>query len=471
MRNLEPDALPHKRGINDRFVSNEDFIALFSDFLNTRSYANALGHQPGLPIVESEYTSNRMFWTESMAGHHFDGMRIRLRDFILLEWIPASPGRFFTPGAAEKREHATRYIRDDRDSLEYLPLGKEYMVLGGVGSLRLGSRPHGHDTIHVLGMSSTGVAHEGIPVALPDRTYSGVGAELRRRGAIKVDAIATLRSLPFRDWRTSRTREVPALFAFVDDLEIRGQADSTLATISILFPSSYHGRLGRQQFTGNGYTTGLEKSWSYASFSPSDGPDALKESVKWLEDYACRYSRLERPPIFADFDELHTHFESPIEFHLSEASRGTLDATRLLAYGDYYGVQINIQELRVGPTVEVDKMSMFDQRGQQVTYQYNAAGDINFERVKDRNKFSEELQKLLQEVSKARNAHALAEEEASDAGHQLDKAAIEAKKQNGDKSTLVGYLTGAKKIFEGAAAAGGLVEAVSKAIELAHRLF
>jgi hypothetical protein len=60
--------------------------------------------------------------------------------------------------------------------MEYLPLGKLEMILGGVGSLRLASRPNGNKTIHILGLSSNGVSHEGIPV-----TVSDGGDSLRRQ--------------------------------------------------------------------------------------------------------------------------------------------------------------------------------------------------------------------------------------------------------------------------------------------------
>lgn len=115
--------------------------------------------------------------------------------------------------------------------------------------------------------------------------------------------------------------------------------------------------------------------------------------------------------------------------------------------------------------------NMFDQRGQRVDYQYNAAGNINFAAVQNQASFGDELQKLRGEIGKAKDAGALTDEDAADADYQINRAAIEAKKDDGKSSTIVGYLETAKKIIGNVTALGGLVTAVSKAIELAHSLF
>ena len=49
-------------------------------------------------------------------------------------------------------------------------------------------------------------------------------------------------------------------------------------------------------------------------------------------------------------------------------------------------------------------MAIFDQRGQQVTYQYNAAGDINFGAVQNRMDLVGELGKLQREMTQAKQA-------------------------------------------------------------------
>jgi hypothetical protein len=116
-------------------------------------------------------------------------------------------------------------------------------------------------------------------------------------------------------------------------------------------------------------------------------------------------------------------------------------------------------------------MAIFDQRGQQVTYQYNAAGDINFGAVQNRMDLVGELGKLQRELTQARQAGVFDEDVATDAEYQVTKAVQEAKKPAPDKQTLLGYLGGAKTLVEGVTAAGGLVTALTKAVELVQRFF
>jgi hypothetical protein len=116
-------------------------------------------------------------------------------------------------------------------------------------------------------------------------------------------------------------------------------------------------------------------------------------------------------------------------------------------------------------------MATFDQQGQYVTYQYNAAGDINFGAVQNRMDLVGELGKLQAEMTKAKQAGVFDEGVATDAEYQLTKAVQEAKKPAPDKGTVLGHLSSAKTLVEGVAAAGGLVTALTKAVELVQRFF
>jgi hypothetical protein len=116
-------------------------------------------------------------------------------------------------------------------------------------------------------------------------------------------------------------------------------------------------------------------------------------------------------------------------------------------------------------------MAVFDQRGQQVTYQYNAAGDINFGAVQNRLDLVGELGKLQRELTQARQAGVFDEGVGTDAEYQLTKAVQEAKKPAPDKQMLLGHLGGAKTLVEDVAAAGGLVTALTRAMELVQQFF
>jgi len=116
-------------------------------------------------------------------------------------------------------------------------------------------------------------------------------------------------------------------------------------------------------------------------------------------------------------------------------------------------------------------MAVFDQRDQHVTYQYNAAGNINFGAVQNRVDLLGELGKLQTELTAARQAGLLSEEIATDATNQLTKAVQQAQQPAPDKKTLLTHLNSAKTLIEGATATSGLVTAFVKAAELAQKLF
>jgi hypothetical protein len=67
-------------------------------------------------------------------------------------------------------------------------------------------------------------------------------------------------------------------------------------------------------------------------------------------------------------------------------------------------------------------MATFDQRGQKVQYQFNAAGDINFGSVQDEVSLVTQLDKLQDEVRKAAQVGVLDEEVALDVETKIKKS-------------------------------------------------
>ena len=116
-------------------------------------------------------------------------------------------------------------------------------------------------------------------------------------------------------------------------------------------------------------------------------------------------------------------------------------------------------------------MSIFDQRGQQVNYQYNAAGNINLGSVQNQAQFVEELGKLKDELSKASEAQVIDAEIFTDADYQMTKAIQKAEKPEPNKKGIMGHLNSAKSILEGVTAASGIVTALNKVIQLSIGLF
>ena len=82
-------------------------------------------------------------------------------------------------------------------------------------------------------------------------------------------------------------------------------------------------------------------------------------------------------------------------------------------------------------------MAIFDQRHQQVTYQYNANGNINIGAVQNKLELISELKKLQTELATAIEAEALDKDSAIDADYQLKKAVSQAEKTTPDKPALI----------------------------------
>lgn len=116
-------------------------------------------------------------------------------------------------------------------------------------------------------------------------------------------------------------------------------------------------------------------------------------------------------------------------------------------------------------------MAIFDQRNQKVTYQYNAAGNINFGAVVSQEDFIEQLRNLRKEIDEAVNSGAISKKTAVDVTYQIDKAILETQELKPSKKSLEQHLKGAKALLEGITAAAGLVAGMAKAVALVGALF
>jgi hypothetical protein len=116
-------------------------------------------------------------------------------------------------------------------------------------------------------------------------------------------------------------------------------------------------------------------------------------------------------------------------------------------------------------------VSTFDQRGQQVTYQYNAVGNINIAAVRDKAELADELEKFVGEIERARETKAIDQEVAVEAEYHVLQASKEAKMKEPSKASILEHMGKAKALLEDVAAAAGLVTALVKAAEVASKIF
>lgn len=109
-------------------------------------------------------------------------------------------------------------------------------------------------------------------------------------------------------------------------------------------------------------------------------------------------------------------------------------------------------------------MPTFDQRNQNVNYQYNANGNINFKDIESLSGIKAELDKLRQELLLAMKNSKVDDETATDAKYMLDKAYNETNKTNPDHVQVLAYLERLKEIIGGIGVLTGLVTGITEAI-------
>lgn len=123
-------------------------------------------------------------------------------------------------------------------------------------------------------------------------------------------------------------------------------------------------------------------------------------------------------------------------------------------------------------------MSQFDQSGQRVygsqhnvgRDQYNVGRDLNFGAVQNPADLASELEKLKNEVARAKQEGILDKKKATDVEYQVTKAAQEAEEAKPDKKTILDHLKTAKSFIEDVATAGGLVTTIAGAIEAVQKI-
>ncbi len=339
------------RGANDKRLYSQQLIVDTVDVGLFGQVAPDLLQTSGA----ARFHSNEELWAKILKGSLGHGDAIVLDNFQLLEWLPTSPGRYFTDDAARGRSSAKEYW--DWTAGEYLPLGKSEMVLGGVGSVRLAPRFVRGGEVCFFGATSNGISHQGLPVITPIDEARHVLEAIRSDGAWAGSVSGTLWPLPVDYSPLSFDRRIPKYYLFADRLQCDGTTNSEpLVTVAITYGSTYGE--GTPESVG-GIAINPVKNWSFASFNPSEGEAALDEAVDWLGKYAVRHTKSyvnnewKQFPvsIVGDFDETQSHFDNPIEFPLTSILGGQYDNRVLDFYGRVLNITIN-KEVVMGDKLE-----------------------------------------------------------------------------------------------------------------------
>jgi hypothetical protein len=304
---------------------------------------------------------NETFWADALSATHFPGANIILEDFHITEWLPFAPGRYFADGADGQREYASKHIAEDRD--EYTPEGKASMVRGGIGAIRLGEKPVGSELIYFLGASSNGIAHQGIPIALPKSEYRRVIHAIKDHGGCRARLVGTLRTMTDELPKFYYGPSIPRYCFFAEEAKPGkpSGAKELLTTTAIMFGLNKepHERWGAYPTDSPSL---IDKSWTFCSFDPGASKTAARTAAGWLYDYATRYSHRDDPKILTDFDEHYALFTCPVEFPLKDIVRGKVDWETLRAYNKlepgtyietYIGTYIEENTTVAGDKIEV----------------------------------------------------------------------------------------------------------------------
>lgn len=326
-------------------INDYDFTKIFSDVLDVNTYTK-LAPIKEVKIEEVKYDNNESFWQDIIRNKHFEGEYLTLKEFHLTEWIPLSPGMYFLPESKRQREEAKNYYSPEL--LEFLPNGKEYMILGGIGSIRLSSKNINSKRYFFLGATSNGITHQGIPVAITEGDYKNLIRKIKDAGGCICDISGSLEVIPKSTSIIQYEGKISKFYLLADKIEFIdfSQKNSLASTIAIMFPSFFN----KKPVIFDDYETNLHKSWSFCYFNPSNN-ESLNKAIQWLNDYARRYSGIEKPPIFSDFDEYFNHFSNPIEFPLKSLGSGNIHVEKIEVYKNFYKLPVNytiIQEVRMG---------------------------------------------------------------------------------------------------------------------------
>jgi hypothetical protein len=287
------------------------------DYLHTRAWMHGDLFETA-DVGRGVYSSEEAFWNDALGSRSFyETSQVLLEDFVVMDWVPRSPGRYHSQEGRAARDRAAGHTLtttiEDRGghSVLYDPYGKGAMIGGGVGCLRLAMKTIGGETFKLLSASTSGMAHAGVVVALRSSDYGSLAASIAERGGTRCTLLGELRY-----WNVDRllplgaTVGIPRIYLQVSDIDpSAGKMPRLDATPAIVFKSD------DGELPGNFYT--------FAHVDPADG-SALERCVRWmLENYV---EGLYNGRVLTDFDETTPRFAAT-----ACPLRDVLDPARALA--------------------------------------------------------------------------------------------------------------------------------------------
>lgn len=277
--------------------------------------------EQGVVGADKSYKSNAEFWADVLGEKLSAGRIVTLEQFNLFEWIPRNPGLFHTDRAKYARDEAQHYIRtiereryvgaieeftsappdhasafrtatsstEKSREVIYTPEGKQSMLEGGIGCIRL--LPVEMKTggiFYFMAATSSSAPDEGIPLLIEQALYIRLIDEIRTLGNVRGELIGQVKFIP-RELRDlySTTYRIPRLYIEVWGFRSSGgQHVQGEVSVAASFLSAYRGYPGIYA--------------SYVTFDP--GYEGARDgATKWLrEEYV---EGLYNGELLTDFDQ------------------------------------------------------------------------------------------------------------------------------------------------------------------------
>ncbi len=280
-------------------------------------------HTTPMTDLTATFSDNREVWKQFNEEHLYDTHRVKLEYFHLFEWFPQSPGIFHTNEGETKRRWAMDFWRDQPGKKGYFELsGKLLMLEGGIGAVRLRPRKFQGDEYYFMTASSNDICHEGFPVVLPRRFYSGVKECINKYGAAPATISGEMRYIPADIFGTRR--DIPSLYLHVDDVQLLARPRSEITrfwvSAAVVFTRLY-----------DYYAT-------YATFDPAS-TESIENACVWMQDFYIK--ELHQGQVLTDFDEIKPRFPDAV-FALPKVMNGKLDPRQTQRVSGFSGEQITI---------------------------------------------------------------------------------------------------------------------------------
>lgn len=257
-----------------------------------------------------EYWSEDKFWQDVIhSGQVYETCQVTLKKFLLTQWIPRSPGQYYTLEARNSREAARHFIESrskdysqNKDYFVFDPYGKSEMVKGGVGCLRLGQKQIGNENLHFLCATSSGVAHKGLVVGLRRDLYERLIGDMERHGAISCNIFGQVRYWRCEDMLPTYTpRHIPRMYLYAEKIVPLKRAEPK--TLDVTAAVLFRGTVDEKEDT----------FFVYSHFDPGkrDSLDrTIDQCVDWMEKSYVK--GLYGGRILTDFDEIAPRFEDVV---------------------------------------------------------------------------------------------------------------------------------------------------------------